>query len=749
MKAPPKLCRAWRYLRLRALALKPIRVPIVVVLAMLAFVLSGQGQDVVRALAEQFDATGRSGEQGSWARVWFFAGALAWSLSAWYWSRSLLLLRLPGVPGDLKRLRALRIWAPRVLGSLAALGLSAAFFRASLGYAAGEDDDVKQLLLGDALWCLLGAIVFLAAAWQRRRIFAMAFAWLNRWTVLRTGVAARIVGTLDLPPIRQQAFNALTAKQLEKGTRALLHVTLWAAVLLFILFALWVQETAPFFGSAAIMLFAACGWIAFGSRIDVAGMRRGFPVFTSLFALAVLFSFWNDNHEVRTLTQPGASQDTRPRLHEALEDWRKRQVPGARGEIPMFLVNAEGGGIRAAWWTARVLGEIQDRHPGFADQLFSLSGVSGGSLGAAAFVALLEEQGGPPGTQRCGPKAVAAPPDHFKNGARALLGRDFLSPVVAAILYPDLFQRFFPVAVPAFDRARALEGAWEGSWRALFPKSRRFEADFADLWKGGARWTPALFLNATWVETGKRLIASNVRIESGDRKTEDFVDAEDSVRFLLPGRLPLSAAAHMSARFTYVSPAGTLVREGRTQGHVVDGGYFENSGATTTLEILMSVDALSDKDPRWKPVRPIVIHITNEPVDPALGPDTLERARDNPAIAPPGGLGEVMSPLRALLNARGARGVHARETMDWRLASDFLRFGLCQHRDKAPLGWVLSSHTRSRMEGELSAMDPACAAAVASGRRIADNAANLEMLAAVTRPCPASGLPPSQPRRSE
>src|SRR5437763_8070781 len=48
-----------------------------------------------------------------------------------------------------------------------------------------------------------------------------------------------------------------------------------------------------------------------------------------------------------------------------------------------------------------------------------------------------------------------------------------------------------------------------------------------------------------------------------------------------------STAAHLSARFTYVSPAGSLRKRSEKEiaAHVVDGAYFENSGTATALEI--------------------------------------------------------------------------------------------------------------------------------------------------------------------
>jgi hypothetical protein len=158
------------------------------------------------------------------------------------------------------------------------------------------------------------------------------------------------------------------------------------------------------------------------------------------------------------------------------------------------------------------------------------------------------------------------------------------------------------------------------------PGRNRLAEPLDRLWDDKVHWTPALFLNATWVETGKRLIASNVQIVVAGAE-EDFADVEDAQRFFAPRSLALSTAAHMSARFTYVSPAGTLVKDGKVHGRVVDGGYFENSGATTTLEVLLTIDQLALEDKRWKKVDPIVIHISNEPVDPRPAPKRCEPRR--------------------------------------------------------------------------------------------------------------------------
>jgi hypothetical protein len=385
-------------------------------------------------------------------------------------------------------------------------------------------------------------------------------------------------------------------------------------------------------------------------------------------------------------------------------------------------VNAEGGGIRAAYWTVTVLGEIHNQHPDFTDYVFSLSGVSGGSLGASVFLALVAES------------RTSSEPFDLKKKAQAVLSEDFLSPAVAGMLFPDLAQRFLPVPIQAFDRGATLERSWERAWEKNVGGRNRMSEPFDGLWEDPHQWTPALLLNATWVETGKRLITSNMRVAAG-RRREDFVDVEDANAFFSPRSVSLSTAAHMSARFTYVSPAGTLVKNGRTHGRVVDGGYFENSGATATLAILQTIVQLGQTDKRWEKVDPWVIHISNDPVDAKYADDSLRTAPDNPNIKPRQFLNEALSPLLSLLHTRDARGYYARESVAWQVGHNrYLHFGLCRRSTNVPLGWVLSQSTRDRMEDqlrELKCQEPGAEA-------VFDNPDNLKKISARFASVPSS-----------
>jgi hypothetical protein len=696
------MCR-WKNLRRAFAALKPCRASIVLVLAALVFLLVPQGQDVMRVLAER-----KSAHQDDWERFFFFSGVLVWTVSAWYWARVMLRLELPGVPPGARGLQRLRTWAPRLIGTAAPLGVAASLYLASRGYDTSESNDVADLLRQYAGWCAAGAAAFFLAVSSRRRL-----ARVTRERIAPR--AARLAALLDVSKPEEEVYGE--AKFLELGgvTLTALGAAVAAALALFVLFTFFVQSSAPLFGTSGVLLYAAAGWIAAASVVDFVGIRRRFPAFLALFALAAIFSLWNDNHEVRTLAEP--QPQGRPDVREALAAWLERQPKDAK-TLPMFLVDAEGGGIRAAYWTAMVLGHIQDENPCFADRLFSLSGVSGGSLGSSVFVALLAERS-PAGDCR------HAPTTAIMETSRKILGEDFLAPVSAALLYPDLLQRFLPVPVHAFDRAVALEQSWERAF-AKHAGSDRFARPFDSLWADKTRWTPALFLNATWVETGKRLIASNLQLAPKDG-LEVFVDAEDAQAFFAPRSLPLSTAAHMSARFTYVSPAGTLVKDGAVRGRVVDGGYFENSGATATFEVLEMLPFMAEKDPRWKKVEPWVIHLSNEPVNPNAPPDSLLERRNRSAIRPQPWLNEVLSPPLALLNTRDGRGVYARDTLAWHVAWDhFLQFGLCRSSENIPLGWVLSQATQDRMKAQLTG--DKCASKRHPGEVIFDNPSNLEKI---------------------
>jgi hypothetical protein len=302
-----------------------------------------------------------------------------------------------------------------------------------------------------------------------------------------------------------------------------------------------------------------------------------------------------------------------------------------------------------------------------------------------------------------------------------ILGQDFLSSAIAAMLYPDFAQRFCPVPIQLLDRGQWMEKSWEQAWRETARKhghdDNRFAEGFRSLWKQGNPYVPVLFLNATSVERGNRVIVSNIRINP-----DEFLASDDLMNKIAPAAdVPLSTAAHLSARFTYVSPAARFVSD---NSHAVDGGYFENSGATTGVDILRKISLLqNDPDPNKRAivagVAPKVIMISNSPVGTAFWkqtcPDNNNKEKKNPTIErelnhrkATSLLEDALAPVYALLNTRDARGVYAQRAIGYvnnGFSTDPKKqvyfFSLAQTTVPLPLGWMLSNRAAEAIQLEL------------------------------------------------
>jgi hypothetical protein len=442
------------------------------------------------------------------------------------------------------------------------------------------------------------------------------------------------------------------------------------------------------------------------------------PIFAALIIALIGFGIINDNHPVRQIGSLPAPVPLEPSLHAYINDWLAAsgdRCPEAAGRPqPMILVAAEGGGIRAAYWTASVLSALQDRYPCFASGVAGLSGVSGGSVGSSVFAAQV--------AHRIGLSPEAEPPScqdfdgSVKNTwlacSRSVLGRDFLSPALAYLLFPDLIQRFLPFPVGFFDRGTALEQSWERAWKSTFKTSDYFAAPFDSLWRQpGPAWrVPALFLNGTWAENGWRLISAPVALGPEE------VSAARNVAELADHPMRLSTAAHVSARFTYVSPAGTLVKDGKMAGHVVDGAYFENSGSATAGEILNAARRVLDSSGyRWSRAKGTV------DVVPILLVIRFQESKSRNTVALSTGdvpkpqlvLKETTVPLRTLLNTRGARGDYSLDEVRIQMArvaylqrgsapkAKVLEAVLKETQAPLPLGWSLSQVAQEEMADQL------------------------------------------------
>jgi hypothetical protein len=673
-----------------------------VALVTLSVLVVPQGQDVLRGLVEV----------QSWStRALSFAFLLAWASSVWYWSRVLLMIRLGWTPPP----PVLQEWVPRCLGALACIGFGMVCFAAAR--TPGKWD---ATLIAYGLACLALGGAFLFGVYKRRA------------AILK--VAKSVGRTVVLPP----ATATFDWRQLPAGTKAAFVLTVALSAVFFIVFTF--SLAAARLGTLSVIFLVGANAVFIGSTTVFAGRILRVPVVAIALALAALFSLWNDNHVVRLSPEPS----TRKPLADVFRGWiEARQREHAAGEaIPLILVAAEGGGLRAAYWTGTALGRIQDRAPGFARHVFAISGVSGGSLGAAVFAALVDKslspasQGAAPRLGPCGQAAenrATADVLPFEACASAALSENFLAPTLGRMLSSDFAQWFSPVPLSSLDRAHALEDSWAAAYERATGDDE-LSRGFLDLSSRHPYDVPTLMLNVTHVESGRRLIETSFTWER-----PFFPDAYDLLR-ATGVDIPLKTAVHNSARFAYVSPAGRLqAHDGSELGRVVDGGYFENSGAVSLLDLKA---ALQEMEPGLiasgvlqSPIRYHTLYLCNNPLRCGLKP--VEPGALDPSA--PAGVSDLLAPLRSLLSTREARGSLALANLSASFSGEYTAIGACpvtpQEERKAPLplGWQLSKEVRDRLSEQLRRCVPkdACGPTCLAPQ---DNAAAIEKLERLLSP---------------
>jgi hypothetical protein len=385
---------------------------------------------------------------------------------------------------------------------------------------------------------------------------------------------------------------------------------------------IWV---AQFLGPINIVLLSCCIWTAVVSDLVVFSRRTRVPAIVLLAILAIVLGTLdlNNNHVIRRSPTFNRSVE----LDDAFGRWLAQRPDRTRFDVyPVVLVTAEGGGIRAAFFTALVLARMIDACPQMAQHIFAISAVSGGSVGAAVYAAAMKAK--PPDTTLEPCDFRNTQPTSYQDAITTILSDDHLSPLLARLLFPEAVQHILPYPVAAFDRQLGLEYSLERSFLRAFGIDLLADPLYALMPSFGAPTIPYLFLNTTRVRDGRRIIMSPIYV-----KTVQHGGFDDWHLIDYLNGPPLSAAAGTSARFPFISPPGSFTslnvkrdKEKVVQDHgfkgqqdeYVDGGYFDNSGAPTLAEIyrqLHEIRTTSDRrgisDQRFSVH---IVHIGNAPI---------------------------------------------------------------------------------------------------------------------------------------
>lgn len=448
-------------------------------------------------------------------------------------------------------------------------------------------------------------------------------------------------------------------------------------------------------------------------------------------------------------------------------------APTVRPARPLVFIAAAGGGIKAAAFTASVIDCVfaptasPSRSGGAPtdgcaaantwDDVFVASGASGGSVGIAAAIARADTSApGTPGAPTVpdepampdyGPTPEVAPA--APSWVVESLGGDLLSAPLAwqlLIETPNAVLSFNPGA----DRAEVLEDVWRG--RLGGAATEPFYVDQADPpgWQG-----PYAFFSGTNLDDGCRVNVSRVRAAVvdptagettigpagvtregdctarrrplGDTGTVviDQGDTRDAVDYLCGGEnIDLATAAFLSARFPYVSPTGVIrCHDDDTDPadqpavSVGDGGYRDNSGASSVVDVMAVLEPLIDdyNATHADCVVPVLLEIESGYAG-LDGPDRVQTGAQ--FLAPPLGALNVFGDL-SYGQIEQAVAMFTREldpTTTVRIGGDdapvarHVRVSLVDHPGvTAPLGWSLSEGAISDFRRQLTVPENAAA----------------------------------------
>lgn len=622
----------WDAVREHAGVLWRVRVPAFTSVALVAvFVWPDQSRDVFRGMLEDLavyygvvEGVGdQSGAKHLFRAILLHVTTVAGALALWFWSRQTLRLlndeRSEGEREADQRLDRRIEHLPRIVAILPIVAMAVVLLFVP------TDPSVKWVRPAFGGSFLLEALVLYILLFFRRRTRVLA--WTNQersyWWMGAFGCALALVVFAGSLALREYAFQ---------------------------------------FGPIGVLWCGAAFWATLLSLLVIHGYRHRIPWILTGGIAALIFGGFNltDNHRLRgSHATPSSGEPTaiaNTSVVEGFKAWKAAHTEG-----PIIFVSAEGGGIYAAYHAAYLLSRLQEESDHeFGKRVFMISSVSGGSLGSGVFASLLAAQ----------EKLGADHRINFVQASRAMFDDDLLSPVLAAGLGPDALQAFIPFPVRPFDRARAMEDTLHQRWRDLEktwqPDGKKPLVDWSpdgslwDLWVQRnntiSTQLPALFLNTTVVETGSRATLGPYGMPGGNRPIPNIYHLWAGATDL---RVPLPAALVLSARFPVVTPVGRLDhlvlrtcgpnerRFGCADWRFGDGGYFENSGLDTLLDVLGVLDGAGELSQEGIRSRIKVLSIGSF---------------DATAMELPNGegLSEFLSPIRVMLRARSDRARLAR-----------------------------------------------------------------------------------------
>ncbi|EZH72164.1 hypothetical protein ATO12_24845 [Aquimarina atlantica] len=365
-------------------------------------------------------------------------------------------------------------------------------------------------------------------------------------------------------------------------------------ILLFSFLALnFVPEWASRINPLSILTLSLLSLFMISFVLILLGKKLKLPLFSIIVVLCLfssrLFSESSDHYQLTI--KP--SEVERPNMEQYLYQWIKDRIDiieEREGKFPALLVSSEGGGSRAGLWSFLIHSYLYEKSNGryFEENLLSLTGASGGSVGNAMFFA--EAQLAMYNNKKASFKTKST--DGYpalKYKASAVYKENYLSVSLLSLLGRDLFKE--TTSLFRFkNRGKLLEEQWSHTYKKYFSKELDediLQKEFLSFYNNSThkekkRTAPLLLINTTHTQTGNYNVISPVKYAHLRPLTgmRDFI--ENLQKSYPDSSIGLSTAMRINAGFPYITPVGevktTSVSGKQYSDQYADAGYYDNVG---------------------------------------------------------------------------------------------------------------------------------------------------------------------------
>lgn len=372
----------------------------------------------------------------------------------------------------------------------------------------------------------------------------------------------------------------------------------FAGVSVYVLILLFQPSVHHHFPLFVIMAILIVYTVIFGTIHILTRKTPGFQrlLLISLVGAPLVIPTWINRHEL-TFMDP-AIVDTsyeRSELEDHFSDWLDaRQVSldtsGVK-KYPVYLIAGQGGGSRAAYWSALILGQLDSlSQGGFSDHIYAMTSASGSSSGFGTYLQMMANE---------------VPDKKRKSMVKRMFSTNFLSTALRDLLTFDWWSSY--VSISRKGRNTKLEREWSNTLQDAMRKEGitvkyTMDSSFLSIWKNQPG-LPVFIPNTTEVKRGRRAFMSPVIME----KDPNGLDLLDSIGIANSNALRFSSAMVLSASFPVITASYCIPYAGQ----YADGGYFDNHGANTMNTLIQSCQHFLEDTGKDRFFEIRVLHIKN------------------------------------------------------------------------------------------------------------------------------------------